>query len=77
MPWLGPSSPAALGLEGQGESRAVLRGEMSKNSPFTEGGWELGQGRAQLLEGICRGRGLRTFVGRRDRGSISGTSLYD
>lgn len=54
VPWLGPPAPAAEGLVGQGESRAVLRGEMRKNRPVTEGGWQLGQGRAQLLVGICR-----------------------
>lgn len=54
MPWLGPPSPAAVGLVGQGENRAVLRGEMSKIRPVAEGGWELGQGRPQLLVGICK-----------------------
>lgn len=50
----GSTFTCSLGLAGQGESRAVLIGEMSKNRPVNEGGWELGQGRAQLLVGICK-----------------------
>lgn len=36
------------------ERAGLCWGEMSKNRPVTEGGWELGQGRAQLLVGICK-----------------------